>query len=422
MSSQTGVRGHRFGVTGQIIPIVSFTFLAYLVIGLQLAVLPPFVHNDLGYSAVVAGLVISIQYVATLLSRGFAGNSSDTAGPRHTAVVGLIGCAFSGLLMLLAGLLEHVPGLSLGLMLAGRLALGVGESCVGTGCIMWGIGRVGAAYTAKVISWNGIATYGALAVGAPLGVLLANSFGFPAIGASSLLLMALALLMAWRRPGVQVVVGERMPMRHVFLRVTPHGIGLALGSVGFGVIATFITLYYASVHWQGAAPALSAFGICFVGSRLVFGRLIGRFGGYRVAMVSLVFEALGLIVLASASAAGVAMIGAAMTGIGFSLIFPALGVEAVNRVSLSNRGAALAAYSVFVDVALGITGPLGGWLVTGGSYPPMFFIASALALAAMLLTAVMYVRFGKKGQSHFPLMSFWSDQQLSGKRLRVIFH
>jgi MFS family permease len=394
MSSHTDVRGP--GVTGQIVQIVSFTFLAYLVIGLQLAVLPPFVHNDLGYSAVIAGLVISTQYVATLLSRGFAGNSSDTAGPKHTAVVGLVGCAFSGLLMLLAGLLQHVPGLSLALMLVGRLALGVGESCVGTGCIMWGIGRVGAMHTAKVISWNGIATYGALAVGAPLGVLLEKSLGFSAIGAASIVLMALALLLAWRRPNVQVVAGERMPMRHVFLRVTPHGIGLALGSVGFGVIATFITLYYASVHWEGAAPALSAFGLCFVGVRLIFGRLIERFGGYRVAMVSFVFEALGLIVLASASVAGVAMLGAAMTGIGFSLIFPALGVEAVNRVSLNNRGAALAAYSVFVDVALGITGPLGGWLVAGGSYPPMFFIASGLALTSMVLTAVLYARFGRR--------------------------
>ena len=382
-------------LTLRIVQIVCFTFFAYLVIGLQLAVLPPFVHDDLGYGAVLAGLVISTQYVATLLSRGFAGRTSDVAGPKQSALIGMTACGVSGLLLIFAAMAHTVPALSFGLMLVARLALGMGESCVGTGCIMWGIGRVGAAHTAKVISWNGIATYGALAVGAPLGVVLTDRFGFIAIGISGVLLMIGGLLGAWRRPGVRAEAGERLPMRHVFGRVTPYGMGLALGSVGFGVISTFITLYYASVHWSGAALTLSVFGICFVGVRLVMGGAISRFGGYRVAMTSLVVECLGLIVLALASSSAMAMFGAALTGIGFSLIFPSLGVEAVSRVSMNNRGAALAAYSVFVDVALGIIGPLGGWVVSGGSYSPMFGIAAGMSLAAMVLTGVLYMRYGK---------------------------
>jgi MFS family permease len=382
-------------LTLRIVQVVCFTFFAYLVIGLQLAVLPPFVHNDLGYGAVLAGLVISTQYVATLLTRGFAGRTTDVAGPKQAALIGMTACGVSGLLMIFAALAHATPGLSFGLMLVARLALGFGESCVGTGCIMWGIGRVGAAHTAKVISWNGIATYGALAVGAPLGVLLTDRFGFIAIGISGMLLMIGGLLAAWRRPGVRAEAGERLPMHHVFGRVMPYGMGLALGGIGFGVISTFITLYYASVHWSGAALALSVFGICFVSVRLVMGSAISRFGGYRVAMTSLVIECLGLIVLALAGSSAMAMLGAALTGIGFSLIFPALGVEAVSRVSMNNRGAALSAYSVFIDVALGITGPLGGWIVSGGHYGPMFAIAAGLSLAAMLLTAVLYMRYGK---------------------------
>lgn len=382
-------------LTLRIVQIVCFTFFAYLVIGLQLAVLPPFVHDDLGYGAVLAGLVISTQYVATLLSRGFAGRTSDVAGPKQSALIGMTACGVSGLLLIFAAMAHTVPAVSFGLMLVARLALGMGESCVGTGCIMWGIGRVGAAHTAKVISWNGIATYGALAVGAPLGVVLTERFGFIAIGISGVLLMIGGLLGAWRRPGVRAQAGERLPMRHVFVRVTPYGMGLALGSVGFGVISTFITLYYASMHWSNAALTLSVFGICFVGVRLVMGSAISRFGGYRVAMTSLVIECLGLIVLALAGSPAMAMFGAALTGIGFSLIFPSLGVEAVSRVSMNNRGAALAAYSVFVDVALGIIGPLGGWLVSGGSYSPMFGIAAGMSLAAMVLTGVLYMRYGK---------------------------
>jgi MFS family permease len=334
--------------------------------------------------------------VATLLSRGFAGRTSDTAGPKRAALIGLMACAVSGLLLIAAALLRESPVASVGVMLVARLALGMGESCVATGCIMWGIGRVGSEHTAKVISWNGIATYGALAVGAPLGVVLTHAAGFASIGVAAVGLMVLALLLAWRRPAVRVEGGERMPMHHVFGRVAPYGMGLALASVGFGVIATFITLYYANQGWAGAAPTLSVFGVCFVGVRLVLGWTIAHFGGYRTAMVSLLVECAGLIVLAMANHPGVAMLGAALSGIGFSLIFPALGVVAVERVSGSNRGAALAAYSVFIDVALGVTGPLGGWIASGGRYGPMFVVAAMMSLAAVVLTASLYLVYGNK--------------------------
>ncbi|HET6553863.1 MAG TPA: MFS transporter [Dyella sp.] len=386
-------------LTLRIVQIVCFTFLAYLVIGMQLAVLPPFVHDELHFGAVLAGLVISTQYVATLLSRGFAGRTSDTSGPKRAAIVGILACAVSGVLMMMAAMLREWPMASLATMLLARLALGMGESCVATGCIMWGIGRVGSEHTAKVISWNGIATYGALAVGAPAGVLLVSAAGFIAIGVAALVLMLLALLLAWRRPAARVEAGERLPMHRVFGRVAPYGMGLALGSVGFGVIATFITLYYASQGWTGAAPTLSLFGVCFVGVRLVLGWTIAHFGGYRVALGSLLVEAVGLVVLAMANHVGIAMLGAALSGIGFSLIFPALGVVAVERVSISNRGAALAAYSVFIDVALGVTGPLGGWIASGGRYGPMFIVASSLSLVAAMLTAVLYVGYGSNTQA-----------------------
>ena len=394
MHTPTEVQASGLPLTLRIVQIVCFTFLAYLVIGMQLAVLPPFVHNDLGFGAVLAGLVISTQYVATLLSRGFAGRTSDTAGPKRAALIGMVACGVSGALMIVAALLREWPAASLGVMLLARLALGMGESCVATGCIMWGIGRVGAEHTAKVISWNGIATYGALAVGAPLGVLLASAGGFVTIGIAGLALMVFGLLLAWRRPAVHVEAGERLPMHHVFGRVAPYGMGLALGSIGFGVIATFITLYYASQGWSGAALTLSVFGVCFVGIRLVLGWTIAHFGGYRVALASLLVECVGLAVLASAGHVGVAMLGAALSGIGFSLIFPALGVEAVQRVSISNRGAALAAYSVFIDVALGVTGPLGGWIASGGNYAPMFVVAGGMSLAAALLTGGLYLVYG----------------------------
>jgi MFS family permease len=400
-------------VTLQVVSIVFFTFLCYLVIGLPMAVLPGYVHGDLGYGSVLAGLVISVQYLATLLSRSHAGRMADTVGPKQTVMIGLMACAASGVLLLLADGLAARPVLSLAALMASRLVLGFGESWVGTGCITWGIGRVGAAHTAKVISWNGISTYGALAIGAPLGVQLQAHWGFGAVGAAVLAAGLLGLALAAPRAKVAVVGGARMAFTQVVARVLPHGMALGLASVGFGSIAAFVTLYYAFHHWDGAALSLSVFGCFFIGARLLLGGTIRRLGGFRVAIGSISVEILGLLLLWLAVSPWMALAGAALAGFGFSLVFPSLGVEAVNRVPAANRGAALGAYSAFLDLSLGITGPVAGLIVTGFSYPAIFvFAAISATVAAAIVLALQ--RSGRVAAAELAPRSVAPAAPLSG--------
>ncbi|QXH45547.1 MFS transporter [Pseudomonas xanthosomatis] len=377
-------------VTLQVVSIVLFTFIGYLNIGIPLAVLPGYVHNQLGFSAVIAGLVISVQYLATLLSRPTASRIIDNLGSKKAVMWGLAGCGLSGVFMLACHFLTPWPWLSLACLLVGRLVLGSAESLVGSGSISWGIGRVGADNTAKVISWNGIASYGALAIGAPLGVMMVKNLGLWSMGVSIILLGVLGLLLAWPKQAAPVVSGKRLPFMQVLGKVFPHGSGLALGSIGFGTIATFITLYYASRDWPNAALTLSLFGASFICARLLFGNMINRLGGFRVAIVCLSVETLGLLMLWLAPDAGTALAGAALSGFGFSLVFPALGVEAVNQVSAANRGAAVGAYSLFIDLSLGITGPLVGAVAAGFGFASMFLFAASAAACGLVLSLYLY--------------------------------
>lgn len=105
-----------------------------------------------GYNSVLAGLIISAQYFATLFSRPHAGRYADQLGPKKVVLFGLACCGVSGLFYALAFGVDGYPWLSLLLLCAGRVFLGVGESFASTGSTLWGIGRVGAMHTARVIS------------------------------------------------------------------------------------------------------------------------------------------------------------------------------------------------------------------------------------------------------------------------------
>jgi MFS family permease len=377
------------GGTWHIITFVYFTFICYLSIGLPLAVLPPYVHLRMGYSAALAGLVISIQYIATLASRPWAGRISDRAGAKVSVLWGMGACSTSGALLMAAAALRPIPWLSITVLFLSRLVLGVGESLGSTGSTLWGITSAGPASTAKVISFNGISTYGAMALGAPLGVVLDQQWGLGSIGLLTLLVGAISLGMASRKRPVKVAPGEHLPFRDVMLRVAPHGMGLALGGVGYSVLATFVTLFYASRHWSGAALCLTAFGLAFIAARLLFIQAINRFGGFPVAMACLTVESVGLVMMWSAHSPAVALTAAAITGFGFSLVFPALGVEAVKRVSLENRGSALGVFTAFADVSFFLTGPIAGAVIGVFGYSSAFLFALISVLVALGIVIVL---------------------------------
>ncbi|HCO3707061.1 TPA: MFS transporter [Escherichia coli] len=351
----------------RIVSIVMFNFASYLTIGLPLAVLPGYVHDVMGFSAFWAGLVISLQYFATLLSRPHAGRYADLLGPKKIVVFGLCGCFLSGLGYLTAGLTASLPVISLLLLCLGRVILGIGQSFAGTGSTLWGVGVVGSLHIGRVISWNGIVTYGAMAMGAPLGVVFYHWGGLQALALIIMGVALVAILLALPRPTVKASKGKPLPFRAVLGRVWLYGMALALASAGFGVIATFITLFYDAKGWDGAAFALTLFSCAFVGTRLLFPNGINR-------------------------------IGVLLAGAGFSLVFPALGVVAVKAVPQQNQGAALATYTVFMDLSLGVTGPLAGLVMSWAGVPVIYLAAAGLVAIALLLTW----RLKKRPPEHVP--------------------
>jgi MFS family permease len=373
-----------------LISYVSFTFVGYFIIGLSLSVLPIFINKSLGFGLVVAGLVISLQYVSTFFLRAYSGKIIDGKGPKPAVLFSMISFSLTGIFLIIAYYFKFSPFLSLTFLVVTRLLTGCAEGMIGASPINWAIMALGEKHTAKIISYNGVACYGALAIGASLGIIIEQEFSLYGIGILSIILGILGFLFAKTKENkTNTNLQESQSFWKVLGKVAPFGICLALGGLGFACISTFITLYYNYFHWNNGALCLSVFGGLFVAGRLVFSNVINNYGGIKVAIACLLVETIGLLIIAFATTSQMALVGAGVTGLGFSLIFPALGVVAIKSVSPSSQGSALAGYGLFIDLSLGVAGPLIGAVADICGMKYIFPFSAALVFVGLGLAFLL---------------------------------
>ena len=363
------------------LPMMALVFMAFFVIGLAMPVLPLHVHEGLGLGTFMVGLVAGSQFAASLVSRMWAGRHADSRGAKHAVVTGLAVAAAAGLLYLVSLRFVTHPRISATILLLGRALLGAGESFIITGAQSWGLALGGPRNTGKVLAWMGTAMYAAFALGAPAGTFLYAGYGFDAIALATTLVPLAALVLVTPLQRVPPTTRVRPALTKVLAAVSGPGIGLALSSVGFGATTAFVGLLFAARGWT-VWPAFTAFAAAFILARVFFGHLADRVGGAKVALICVLIEAAGQALLWLASSPGMALIGAALTGFGYSLVYPGFGVEAVRLAPAQSRGLAMGAYTAFLDVALAIASPALGLIAAARGISAVFLASTLVVLCA----------------------------------------
>jgi len=375
-----------------LLPVMATVFIAFLIIGLALPVLPLHVHHGLGLSMFVVGLVTGSQFAAAIISRVWAGNFADTRGAKQAVVIGLGTAVASGLFYLLSLAFTRTPVVSVSMLLLGRAVLGGAESFIITGAVTWGLAILGQEQAGRVIAWMGMAMFAAFAVGAALGASLYAAGGFFAVAlATTLVPIVTLLLVAPLSPVLPARRAARPALIRVARAVWMPGVGSALSSIGFGAVLAFSALIAKERGWEPVWLPFGAFAAALVAARAFLGHVPDTLGGARVALVSVVVEAVGLALIWLASGSLLAAIGAGLTGFGYALVYPGLGVEAVRRAPPESRGLAMGAYTVFLDVALGfgtpILGLIGGWAGLGAVFLSSTLVVLAGSVFAARLTS-----------------------------------
>jgi MFS family permease len=255
--------------------IFTVTFCGLIAVGAVLPVLPRYVDGPLGAGKIAVGIVIGAYAITGLLLRPFAGRFADRSGRRPTVLIG-------SLLMAAGGFLYLLP-LGVGGLIAARLVLGAGEGTVFTAGSAWIVDLAPPERRGRVIGLYGLAVWAGLSIGPLFGELIQHGAGYTAVW-----------IFAGVTPLIGALVATRVPdpfrpsrwLEHEHHSLIAHeavmpGAALALGSIGYAAVATFVVLHLDDRGVGHGALVFGAFATMVVLTRLVGGDLPDRVGPAR---------------------------------------------------------------------------------------------------------------------------------------------
>ena len=193
-------------------------FLSYLSVAMALPVTSVFVATRLELGNALAGLAVGIAFGSTILTRAMAGRMADRQGGKRCMVRGLSLYVVTGVMCGAASLPGFSALAAYGVLIAGRLLLGVGESMTMIGLLAWGFGILGPQRSGMVLSLVGMGLYGAFALGGPIGLAVFDRLGLagmmlicallPLVGLAMVLPLAATAPHAGDRPSFWSIIGR----------------------------------------------------------------------------------------------------------------------------------------------------------------------------------------------------------------------
>jgi MFS family permease len=355
------------------------TMLGLISVGATLPVLPRYVKGPIGAGDLAVGVVTGAFAITGLACRPLAGNLADIRGRKLVVIAGAISTT-------IAGLLYFVPA-GIGGLIVARLFLGAGEGMVYTAGSAWVVDLAPPERRGRIIGLYGLAIWGGLSLGPPLGELILHATSFDGVWAFAAGAPLLGALVALRipesyEPRVAPAPGRRQLIAREALR---PGLGLSLGIVGYATVAAFIVLHLDQRGIGHGAAVFTAFATSVVAMRVLGGWLPDRYGSVPCAIAAALIESAGLVAIGLAQTLGTALVGAVAMGAGFSLLFPSLALVVVNRVPEERRGAAMGTFTAFFDIGVGVGSPIAGAAAAIGGYEAAFLIAAGFALGTVFV-------------------------------------
>ena len=213
-----------------------------------------------------------------------------------------------------------------------------------------------------------------------------DSLGFDAVWLAAAAVVGAAAVIATTLPDTrteEMVAAPATKLPLIHRAALRPGFPLACAIWSLAAFQSFVPLYATrDLGLPGARTVLLVNAVTILAMRLFAGKLPDKIGHLRAARMSLIFNPLGVAVMALWASVPGLYVGAVLFAIGQSFAFPSLMTIAVNNAPPTERGSVMGTFTAFFDLSFG-----GGAIVLGA-------VASAVGYRGGFLTAMAVALVG----------------------------
>nr|WP_163580835.1 MFS transporter [Gracilibacillus saliphilus] len=362
-------------------------FFIFLGFQMTLPTIPLFVQH-LGGSDEFIGIITGIFTFSALLLRPTAGHALETRGRQFVYMIGL------GIFVISIGSYAFITSIVFLFILRCVQGLGWGFSTTATGTIATDL--IPESRRGEGMGYFGLSGNIALAFGPALGLTLYGYISFTTLFliCSALGLVALLLSSQIRYkpvdPEAKKVVAPRFDVLEK--KALRPSLLLFFITTCFGGIASFLPLYTEQEGIAGIEVYFLVFAIFLMITRTFAGQLYDKKGHIVVFLPGTFLILIAMVLLAWLPNSFVMYLAAALYGLGFGTVQPALQAWAVNQAPDNRKGMANATFFSFFDLGVGV-GAIGfGFIASGFGYSYIYMTGAVSATISILLYVYLLVK------------------------------
>ena len=363
--------------------IINFmiSLLLYLTMYLLIVVMTQYTVNQYHVSDSLAGLVMGLFIVGSLLGRFMIGRFINVIGPKKILVIGLI-------FFMLTQCLYFIEGSLIFLMvtrLINGFALAIATTATGT--IVALISPV--ERRAEGISLYSLSLVVGAAVGPFVGLLLSHIYPTVVLFILCVIIAFIALLMAFLLQidfTIEPLRSEDKQFKlsqFVSLPALPIASVILVCGLGYASVLSFIQIYAEALNLVTVASYyFIAYAVASVITRPIVGKMMDSYNENKIAYPALILFCLSLFALAvvSTSTGWLLILSGALLGVGYGSMTAVCNVASIKVSDNDKIGIATSTFYIGLDFGLGFGPFVLGFLTTTVGFSKMYAITAIILM------------------------------------------
>lgn len=364
--------------------LIAVSLLLYMSLSSLLFFLPVYILN-IGGSGSTAGLAAGIYMFVAVVTRPFLGAYIDNHGYKKIALAGIATFCLSNFLYMLS---QNVA-----VVLLLRALQGAAWGAVKAATFTMAAEFAPAKRQGEALGYFSLTTPAGMAFGPAITELIFHRAGYTAAFAfiGVLPLFALIASFFFREAGrrEEGEVQERESQKGKVFRavVFPSYMALMVAFC-YGTVVTFLPVLGQIRGITNVGLFFTLYSIVLVSTRPFAGKVIDRLGYLLTVGASMVFISLSLLVIAFSQGFRPLLLGSVLLGFGTTVSYPSLMKLVVVLSSPKERGRAMAVFTAFQDLGIGIGSTGFGFLLNISSITTVFLTCAGLLFTSLLM--IMY--------------------------------